>query len=92
MTVAYVLAVCDRSHLKVSAYPWIDDPMWVERASLRSALISTHSHNNILCAAVMQMLLSHIVAATMRLLKKGSFTPLNEFHLWEFGYCTRTPE
>lgn len=53
-------------------------------AHLTEIISDFHTHNNILCAdVVMQTLLSHIVAATMRLLKKGSFTPLNEFHLLE---------
>lgn len=43
MNVASVLAVCDRSHLKASAYVWISDPMWVEHTSLRSSVTSTQT-------------------------------------------------
>lgn len=82
MNVVCVLAVCDRSHLKVSAYRWISDPVWVEHTHLSEITSDSHTDNNNLCAAaVMQTLLSRFVAATMRLLKKGSITPLNEFHL-----------
>lgn len=75
-----VLAVRDRSHLKVSAYRWINDPVWVGHTHTHTYLseITSDSHTdnkNLCAAAVVQTLLSRFVAATMKLLKKGSITP-----------------